>query len=100
MRGLVGVLCTLAAILTGFAQSPGPSGTPPGRAFPLPLSANLPYDVDSATLKRLDRQGKVREEQRKFDILAGQPFIALNWPADASGQPAKGKSINDTQDDR
>ena len=91
-----------AATSIGCAQSPpaaGPSA-PPGRKFPLPLTANLPYDVDLDVLQRLDRQGKVLEAQREFDILSWQTFIALNWPADASGQPAKGKSINDTQGDR
>ena len=103
MRALFGILCLFAATTTGYAQSPataGPSGTPPGRAFPLPFSADLPYDVDLAAVKRLDQQGDVLEAQREFDILAWQTFIALNWPADASGQPAKDKSINDTQGDR
>ncbi len=101
--GAYGVLCALLMISAGFAQtSPGggAAGAPPGRAFPLPLSADLPYDVDAAAVQRLDREGKVLEAQREFDILAWQAFIALNWPADAAGGPAKDKTIADSAADR
>jgi len=104
MRLLAIVLCVVAVASTGFAQTssspPSASTTLTGRAFPLPFSADLPYDVDLPTVQRLDQQGRVLEAQREFDILAWQAFIALNWPADSTGKPAKGKTITDSRSDR
>jgi hypothetical protein len=103
MRAITGILCALLATSTGFAQtspSGAASGTPPGRPFPLPFSSDLPYDVDVAAVRRMDRQGHVLNAQREFDILAWQAFIALNWPADTMGKPAKGKTVADSNGDR
>jgi hypothetical protein len=104
MRALAVILCAVSLTSTGFAQSSSsPRSTPanpPGRSFPLPFSSDLPYDVDLPTVQLLDRQGHLLEAQREFDILAWQAFIALNWPADRSGKPIRGKTIADAAGDR
>ncbi len=104
MRTVTAVLCLLAAtsvidVLDASAQ-PSASRSAPGRSFPLPFSADLPYDVDTRIVHRLDQQGRVLEAQREFDILAWQVFIALNWPADDRGRPARAKTIADASGDR
>ncbi|HTU17159.1 MAG TPA: hypothetical protein VMG10_03795 [Gemmataceae bacterium] len=99
---LLGVLL-VAAILAAWQNRPGApaSGeTPPGAAsapkpFPVPLSPELPHDVDVEALSKLDRDKQVPEAQRLFDIFAWRVFIALNWPADANGQPDPTKTIKD-----
>lgn len=92
---IAALLGTVCAASVAFAQT-----TPPGRAFPLPLSPDLPYDVDVVRVQELDREGHVLEAQREFDILAWQAFIALNWPAEANGKPDPRKSIADKEADR
>jgi hypothetical protein len=84
----------LAFTSAAFPQSP------PGRSFPLPLSPDLPYDVDRARVDQLDGKGNVLEAQREFDILAWQAFVALNWPATADGKPARDKTIADDASER
>ncbi len=66
------------------------------RSFP-PLSSDLPYDVDVKEVRKLDKEGKILTAQREFDILAWQAFLALNWPADASGTPLDAKYFNNTE---
>lgn len=101
IRLLVGVVCVLSMTSVCFAQSSSSSpATSPRRSFPLPFSADLPYDVDVPTVQHLDRTGRVLDAQREFDILAWQSFIALNWPADGAGKPASGKTISDATSDR
>jgi hypothetical protein len=70
------------------------------QALPTRLSSTLPYDVDVQKVQQLDAQGKIVEAQREFDTLAWQTFIALNWPADASGAPDDSKTIADTASPR
>jgi hypothetical protein len=73
------------------------------RPFPVPVSGDLPYDVDVNKVRELDKQGKVIEAQREFDILSWQAFLALNWPADAHGQPQQPndpKKVADTKGPR
>ncbi len=84
----------IACASAAFARSPGE------RSFPLPFSSNLPYDVDRTVVDRLDREGRVLEAQREFDILAWQAFIALNWPAAADGKPARGQTIANDSSER
>jgi hypothetical protein len=66
----------------------------------LPFSSNLPFDVDRGRVDMLDQSGLVSVAQREFDILSWQAFIALNWPADASGNPDATKKISDPADER
>ena len=84
----------IACASAAFARSPGE------RSFPLPFLSNLPYDVDRTVVDRLDREGRVLEAQREFDILAWQAFIALNWPAAADGKPARGQTIANDSSER
>jgi hypothetical protein len=77
--------------------------------FTGPLSPEMPLDVDAAKLKTalaLDLQiaaaqppteeMRVARSQRLFDIFSWQVFLALNWPADASGAPDRNKTLSDT----
>ena len=64
--------------------------------FPSPPSSRLPFDVDVALVRQLDAAGRVPEAQRLFDILSWQTFLALNWPADGQGNPARDKTLADT----
>jgi hypothetical protein len=77
------------------------TATPPiqevvGDRVSIPLSPELPYDVDVGKVRKLDDEGKIPIAQKEFDILAWQTFIALNWPADKDGQPDKSKTIADS----
>src|SRR5438105_3725538 len=63
------------------------------RNFPVPISSELPYDVDIQKVREMDQQGNIAGAQREFDILAWQAFLALNWPATANGAPDKSKSL-------
>jgi hypothetical protein len=58
--------------------------------FPSQLSSNSPHDVDIALEHKLQGEKKFAQVQRLFEILAWQNFVALNWPADASGKPLPG----------
>lgn len=60
------------------------------------LSSELPFDVNVKEVRTLVSQGKVLDAQRAFDVLAWQAFVALNWPANAKGEPDKSKTIADT----
>src|SRR4051812_150991 len=78
-----------------------PGASPAQEAsYPAPLSSSLPYDVDLAALKALDRDTQVPEAQRIFDIFAWQTFVALNWPAGPGGRPATGKTMADNTSPR
>lgn len=62
--------------------------TPPTVAhFQKELSPKIPYDVNVAEVRKLDKEGKIQDAQRLFDIVSWQAFIALNWPIDAQGKP-------------
>jgi hypothetical protein len=72
--------------------NPGPVPAPVTDDSPRHFTAadirpQLPYDVDVARVRRLDDAGKIETAQREFDILSWQAFLALNWPASASGEP-------------
>ena len=54
---------------------------------PVRLSGELPFDVNVKEVRTLVGQGKVIDAQRAFDVLAWQAFVALNWPANAKGEP-------------
>ncbi len=89
---------TLAApLLVGLLaiQSVDPVLAAPERA-PVRLSGELPFDVNVKEVRALVGQGKVLDAQRAFDVLAWQAFVALNWPANAKGEPDKSKTIADT----
>src|SRR6266700_2798430 len=62
--------------------------------FPIPVSSNLPYDVNIELIRKLDHDGQIAVAQRHFDILSWQAFIALNWPANPDGTPNKKMSDN------
>jgi hypothetical protein len=78
-----------------------------GASFPAPFRPDLPYDVDTAALRRLSTTpdktappydiaaGNLPAAQRLFDIFAWQSFLALNWPATSDGQPDTGKTLAD-----
>ena len=76
--------------------------------FPVPLSPDLPYDVNVEQLRSLSetpQQPKppftipgdnIPSAQRLFDIFAWQSFLALNWPAKPDGAPDKDKTLADS----
>lgn len=90
LAALTGVLWTFAAFAGGKQADPGFNPH-----FPATPSPELPYDVDIPLVNRLDAAGRIPDAQRVFDILSWKAFIALNWPADANGNPDKGKGIGD-----
>jgi hypothetical protein len=72
------------------------------------LSSDLPYDVDpnklaaalaqdlrTAASQLPSQEMRVPKSQRLFDIFAWRAFLALNWPADASGDPDRNKTLAD-----
>jgi hypothetical protein len=76
--------------------------------FPKTFSAELPYDVDpnklaaaltldlsTAASQPPSEEIRVPKSQRLFDIFAWQAFLALNWPADESGNPDRNKTLAD-----
>lgn len=89
---------TLAApVLVGFlAILPADSVLAAPEKAPVRLSSELPFDVNVKEVRTLVGQGKVIDAQRAFDVLAWQTFVALNWPANAKGEPDKSKTIADT----
>ena len=76
--------------------------------FPVPLSSDLPYDVNTSALRALsDTPDKatppytvpddnIPPAQRLFDIFSWQAFIALNWPALPDGQPDNKLNLADS----
>jgi len=77
--------------------------------FPGTFSPDLPYDVNPAKLAAAladdlktalaqppSEEMRVPKSQRLFDIFAWQAFLALNWPADASGNSERAKTLVDT----
>jgi len=80
----------LAAALTVAAASSGADKPPPfDPNFPKALSPVLPGDVDTVLQKELDAAKEFDATQRLFDLLSWQSFLALNWPTDKAGIPAK-----------
>jgi hypothetical protein len=59
-------------------------------------SPELPYDVDVAALRQLDRDAQIPEAQRLFDLFAWQAFLALNWPAGPDGDADRSKTLADS----
>src|SRR5687768_11077217 len=59
------------------------------------LTPQLPGDVDIALKTRLEAAKKFSEVQREFDLYSWQMFLALNWPTNNQGQPAR--RITDTR---
>jgi hypothetical protein len=70
-----------------------------GAKFEGPLSGQLPYDVDEKKVRSLVASGNVSAAHAEFNILAWRAFIALNWPAEATGDPSKSKTIDQQYDD-
>lgn len=68
--------------------------------FPTPLSPDLPYDVDVAALRELDRDTQIPEAQRLFDIFSWRAFIALNWPSNDDGGPNLKRGMSDNASPR
>lgn len=94
MRGVGGALLLIATAV----QSA--NAAEHATAYPAPLSPQLPYDVDVAALRRLDRFEQIPEAQRLFDIFAWRAFVALSWPARADGSPDTSKSLADATSPR
>ncbi len=96
-------LTSLASLSPGAAVNAAvpPLSAPPGLAdFPTPLSPALPYDVNVELVHRLDAEGRIQEAQRQFDILSWQAFLALAWPANPNGQPARRLTLSDNTSPR
>src|SRR5262245_2913124 len=102
----VGLMISAAVIIFPICMSPQRSDQPSGAAR---VSSALPYDVDPADLASALKADEVfaanqppSEElfvpnsQRLFDQFAWRAFIALNWPADANGNPDPHKNIADS----
>lgn len=53
------------------------------------VSAELPHDVDPALLEQFQKQGKAVEVQKLYERFSWQSLVALQWPRDASGKPAR-----------
>jgi hypothetical protein len=66
---------------------------PPSIPFPVPLSPEMPFDVNMVEKKKLETNNQFPQVQRLFDVLSWQTFIAVNWPVTTGETPAKG--IND-----
>lgn len=92
-RTLITVAAALAGVVAPHASADSHQG-----GDPLPveycadggntLCAKIPHTIDfQATV--LGYEGVVARDQRTFDNLAWQAFIALNWPADKRGRPMK-----------
>ncbi|HEY0159328.1 MAG TPA: hypothetical protein VGF28_18725 [Thermoanaerobaculia bacterium] len=71
-----------------------------GRSGGFTLSPELPYDVDRARVGELVRKGDIPDAHRLFDDFAWRTFIALNWPANANGQPDPAKTPADSATSR
>jgi hypothetical protein len=99
-RGVSLVIAVAMLSAAGLALSADPPGRSRAPAFPTPLSPVLPFDVDVATLQRLDRQNQIPEAQRLFDIFAWRAFIALAWPARPDGRPDTGRNLSDATSPR
>lgn len=105
-----GLALAFAAALGSCAAAAEKPSTPPeaGLHFPVPLSGDLPYDVNLDALRRLSEtpqkqlppfdiaDANLPYSQRLFDIFAWQAFLALNWPAQTDGAPDKSKNLADT----
>jgi hypothetical protein len=68
--------------------------------FPVPLSPDLPFDINIEEFRKLDHDKQIPEAQRLFDIFAWQAFIALNWPAKADGSADRSKNMSDNASPR
>lgn len=55
----------------------------------------FPGDVDIALKKKLEAEKQFAAVQRLFDLNAWQMFLAVNWPTNDQGRPAR--SIADTK---
>src|SRR4051812_976616 len=55
---------------------------------PAVFSSYIPHEVD--VMLQNGYNGLVATDQPCFDIFSWESFIALNWPATASGQPVQG----------
>lgn len=62
-----------------------------GSSFPTQLSPALPGDVNPNLLREFKDKGDKAAMQRLFDTFSWQSFIAVNWPADAQGNPDPNK---------
>jgi hypothetical protein len=105
------VLATHKPIPRAIAQTTRPQTgifTDPDLHFPKTFSSDLPYDVDpyalaaalaqdlrTAASQRPSEEMRVPRSQRLFDIFAWRAFLALNWPADASGNPERDRTLAD-----
>jgi hypothetical protein len=85
--------------LTGAATAIALLQYSPAAQSPLPsafaVSPDLPYDVDVAALRALNRDTQVPEAQRLFDTFAWRVFVALNWPAGPDGKPDRARGLSD-----
>jgi hypothetical protein len=106
-RGLARLACEVVLSVIGFGfvvAAPMHGGVAADAAeplsFPIPLSPDLPFDINVEEFRHLDRDKQIPEAQRLFDIFAWQAFIALNWPAKADGTPDRNKDMRDNMSPR
>jgi hypothetical protein len=73
-----------------------PRSPPPCPTTLLPkLRLALAQDLANAKSQPPTEELRVPKSQRLFDIFAWQAFLALNWPAQADGQPDISKTLAD-----
>lgn len=59
----------------------------PLQPYPLPITSQVPGDINVQELNDFNQKQQFDQAQRMFDIFAWQAFIGLNWPATPDGQP-------------
>ena len=59
----------------------------PLQPYPLPITSQVPGDINVQELNEFNQKQQFDQAQRMFDIFAWQAFIGLNWPATPDGQP-------------
>jgi len=86
-----------AVILAGTIAASAQSSAPYLAKFPNfapALTPQLPGDIDTNLKTTLENAGKFAQVQREFDLNAWQMFLAVNWPTNNQGRPAR--RITDT----
>src|SRR5215213_10297716 len=62
----------------------------PDAAARATLSSEIPADFDSA---RFGAERNLTNLQCDFDVYSWETFVAMNWPADANGNPDPSQAI-------
>jgi len=88
LAGLVVALVVAAAVTaTPLATSAQTTNAVFDPNRPVPLSPELPADVDPAIRNQLVNSGNLLLAHRLFEQQQWAAFVALNWPVDAEGAP-------------